>query len=159
MFSRETLALMEAAVDAVVVIDHRGTVQAINDATSRMFGYRADELLGENVRKLMPEPDRGRHDGYIARYLDTHQPKIKEIRLRPKTDIHDIATKVTHAREFLGNKDKVVVSVVFRGRELAHVEEGHKVVATLIKHLEDIAKVESAPSQQGRRIVCVLTPK
>jgi two-component system sensor kinase FixL len=76
MFSRETLALMEAAVDAVVVIDHRGTVQAINDATSRMFGYRADELLGENVRKLMPEPDRGRHDGYIARYLDTHQPKI-----------------------------------------------------------------------------------
>ena len=89
----------------------------------------------------------------------THQPKIKEIRLRPKTDSHDIATKVTHAREFLEHKDKVVVSVVFRGRELAHVDEGHKVVATLIKHLEDVAKVESPPSQQGRRIVCVLTPK
>lgn len=89
----------------------------------------------------------------------THQTKIKEIRLRPKTDSHDIEVKVGRAREFLAHKDKVVVSVVFRGRELAHVEEGHKVVAQLIKTLEDVAKVESPPSQQGRRIVCVLTPK
>jgi len=76
MFSRETQALMEAAVDAIVVIDHRGTVLAVNDSTSRMFGYRADEMLGENVRMLMPEPDRGAHDGYIARYLETRKPRI-----------------------------------------------------------------------------------
>jgi translation initiation factor IF-3 len=55
--------------------------------------------------------------------------------------------------------DKVIVSVVFRGRELAHVEEGHKVVKQIIQQLEDVGKVESAPSQQGRRIVCILTPK
>ncbi len=76
MFSREIQGLMEAVVDAVVAIDHRGRIQAVNDATCRMFGYRTYELLGENVKILMPEPDRGDHDGYLARYLETHQAKI-----------------------------------------------------------------------------------
>jgi translation initiation factor IF-3 len=89
----------------------------------------------------------------------THQVKIKEIRVRPKTDDHDLGVKVTRAREFLSHKDKVIVSVVFRGRELAHVEEGQKVVKQIIAQLEDVSKVESSPSQQGRRIVCVLAPK
>ncbi len=55
-----------------------------------------------------------------------HQSKIKEIRVRPKTGEHDIEVKVHQAREFLAHKDKVIVSVVFRGRELAHIEEGRK---------------------------------
>ena len=50
---------MEAAVDAIIVIDHRGRMQAVNDAASRIFGYRSDELLGENVSMLVPEADRG----------------------------------------------------------------------------------------------------
>lgn len=76
MFSRETQALMEAAVDAIVVIDDRGCISASNDATCRMFGYRTDEMLGQNVKILMPEPDRSAHDGYIARYLTTGAAKI-----------------------------------------------------------------------------------
>jgi two-component system sensor kinase FixL len=76
VFSRETQALMQAAVDAIVVIDHRGRMTAVNDATLRMFGYRVDELLGENVSGLMPEPDRSAHDGYMARYLETGVQKI-----------------------------------------------------------------------------------
>jgi two-component system sensor kinase FixL len=76
MFSKETHSLMEAAVDAIIVIDHRGHITAINDATRRMFGYRTDELLGENVSKLMPEPDRGAHDGYLRSYLDTGCARI-----------------------------------------------------------------------------------
>ena len=67
---------MEAAVDAVIVIDHHGRMLAINDSTRRIFGYRTDELLGENVSMLMPEPDRGSHDEYMARYLSTGVPKI-----------------------------------------------------------------------------------
>jgi two-component system sensor kinase FixL len=59
MFPRETHALIEAAVDAVIVIDHRGRMQAVNDAASRIFGYRSDELLGENVSMLVPEAARG----------------------------------------------------------------------------------------------------
>jgi translation initiation factor IF-3 len=89
----------------------------------------------------------------------THQVKIKEIRVRPKTGEHDIEVKVGRAREFLAHKDKVIVSVIFRGRELAHIEEGQRVVKQIISQLEDIGKVESSPSQQGRRITCVLAPK
>ena len=67
---------MEAAVDAIVVIDHRGRIQAVNAAACRVFGYRTDELLGANVSMLMPEPDRAAHDGYLARYLSTGEAKI-----------------------------------------------------------------------------------
>jgi two-component system sensor kinase FixL len=76
MYSRDTQALMEAAVDAIVVIDHRGHVQTVNEATRTLFGYRGDELLGENVSLLMSEPDRSAHDGYMARYLATGVPHI-----------------------------------------------------------------------------------
>lgn len=67
---------MEAAVDAVIVIDHRGRILAVNESTRRIFGFRPDELLGENVSMLMPEPDRGAHDEYMARYLRTGEPRI-----------------------------------------------------------------------------------
>lgn len=87
------------------------------------------------------------------------QQKIKEIRVRPKTGDHDIEVKVNHAREFLAHKDKVIVTVVFRGRELAHIEEGQKVVKHVIESLADVGKIESAPSQQGKRISCVIAPK
>lgn len=76
MSSREALALMEAAVDAVIVIDHRGRMQAVNEATCRTFGYRTDELLGHNVSLLMPEPDRSRHDDYLARYHESGDARI-----------------------------------------------------------------------------------
>jgi two-component system sensor kinase FixL len=88
MFSRETQALMEAAVDAVVVIDHRGRMLAVNDATGRIFGYRGDELLGENVSKLMPGPERGAHDDQLARYLESGVGRIigigREVRAQRK---------------------------------------------------------------------------
>lgn len=89
----------------------------------------------------------------------THQVKNKEIRLRPKIGKHDLDFKVDRARLFLGQKDKVLVSVIFRGRENAHVEEGYKVVNTFVSELGDLAKVEQPPQLQGRRITVVLTPK
>ena len=89
----------------------------------------------------------------------THQSKIKEIRVRPKTGEHDIGFKLNQARTFLQHKDKVVVSVIFRGREMAHLEEGRKVIDHIIDQLQDVGKIESSPSHQGKRIVCILTPK
>ena len=89
----------------------------------------------------------------------THQVKIKEIRVRPKTGGHDITVKVNRARDFLTHKDKVLLSVMFRGRELAHVEEGRRVIDDILKQLEDICRVEAPPRQMGRRIVCTLAPK
>ena len=89
----------------------------------------------------------------------THQTKIKEIRIRPKTGEHDVTVKVNKAREFLGHKDKVVVTVMFRGREMAHIDEGHRVINGFLKQLEDFAKIESPPMQHGRKLVCTLAPR
>jgi translation initiation factor IF-3 len=88
-----------------------------------------------------------------------HQFKVKELRLRPKTGEHDIAVKVSRARQFLEHRDKVVISVVFRGREMAHVEEGQRIIKQILDELGELCKVESGPTQQGRRIVCMLAPR
>jgi len=88
-----------------------------------------------------------------------HQSKLKELRLRPKTGDHDLQVKINKAKEFLNNKDKVLISVMFKGRELAHIEEGEKMMAHVITELETIGKLESPPKQQGKRIACTFIPK
>ncbi|MEO1992716.1 MAG: translation initiation factor IF-3 [Pirellulales bacterium] len=88
-----------------------------------------------------------------------HHTKTKEIRLRPKTGQHDIDFKVNQAKGFLLHKDKVIVSLVFRGREMAHIEEGQRVMQGIVDQLEDVAKIESPPQQLGRRLVCTLAPR
>ena len=88
-----------------------------------------------------------------------HHAKIKEIRLRPKTGEHDIEFKVNQAKGFLLHKDKVVVSVVFRGRELAHIDEGQRVMKQIVTQLDPVSKVEAPPQQMGRRLVCTLSPR
>ena len=75
-----------------------------------------------------------------------HQIKIKEIRVRPKTGDHDIDVKVSRAREFLEHKDKVIVTVTFRGRELAHIDEGRRVLDQIVQKLEDVGKMEACPA-------------
>jgi translation initiation factor IF-3 len=89
----------------------------------------------------------------------THQTKIKEIRVRPKTGDHDIDVKVGRAREFLEHKDKVIVSVIYRGRELAHLQEGRRVIDEILEKLADVGRVEATPVQHGRRLVCTMAPK
>lgn len=89
----------------------------------------------------------------------SHHTKTKEIRLRPKTGQHDIDFKVKKAQGFLKSKDKVQVSVVFRGREIVHVEEGRRVIEDVIEGLTEFGKIETPPQQQGRRIVCTIAPK
>ena len=89
----------------------------------------------------------------------THQTKTKEIRLRPKTGEHDIDFKIKQAERFLKHKDKVQVSVMFRGRENAHKEEGRKVMEGVISQLAEVGKVETPPLEQGRRLICMIAPK
>ncbi len=85
--------------------------------------------------------------------------KTKEIRLRPKTGDHDIGFKVKKAIGFLQHKDKVQVSVIFRGREMAHVEEGRRVMKGVIAELSEYGKIETPPQQHGRRMICTIAPK
>lgn len=89
----------------------------------------------------------------------SHQTKLKEIRLRPKTGDHDLQFKVKQAVGFLKHKDKVQVSVIFRGREMAHVEEGMKVMEGVLEELLQHGKLESNPQQNGRRMICTVAPK
>ena len=89
----------------------------------------------------------------------SHQTKTKEIRLRPKTGQHDIDFKVKQAISFLQARDKVQISVVFRGREIVHVQEGRRVMEGVVEALVDHGKIELPPTQQGRRIVCTIAPK
>ena len=69
-------AILQTAVDAIITIDERGIIESVNPAGEEMFGYKASELIGENVRILMPSPYREEHDGYIANYCRTGRAKI-----------------------------------------------------------------------------------
>ncbi len=89
----------------------------------------------------------------------THQTKTKEIRLRPKTGDHDIDFKIKQAKGFLQHKDKVQVSVIFRGRELAHIDEGRKVMDKVVNELLEVGKLEFPPQQQAKRMIATLMPR
>jgi len=89
----------------------------------------------------------------------SHQQKLKEIRVRPKTGDHDIDTKVNQARKFLEHKDKVLVYVLFKGRELQHIDEGRRIIAGILEKLADLAKIEKAPTMEGKRMTAMLAPR
>jgi two-component system sensor kinase FixL len=86
--SSELQALLDAAVDAVIFIDHRGTIRVFSPSAQRMFGYSAAEALGQNVTLLMDEADRAQHDAYLERYRRTGVPHIiglgREVQARRK---------------------------------------------------------------------------
>jgi translation initiation factor IF-3 len=95
-----------------------------------------------------------------AKNTKSHQVQIKEIRVRPKTGEHDIQFKTKQARGFLEEKDKVKLSVVFRGRENAHHERGREILQNIIAALEDVSKIEKHPQMEGgRSMMAILTPK
>lgn len=87
-----------------------------------------------------------------------HQVKIKEVKLKPNTDDHDLDTKIRHAREFISKGNKVKVTCTFRGREMAHPEIGERLVQKFCASLEDVAMAESPPKMMGRMLIAVLAP-
>ena len=85
--------------------------------------------------------------------------QLKEIKVRPKTGEHDLQVKIGHIKKFIGKKDKVRVSVIFRGREITLSELGRAVLQKIIDETEEIAMVEQDPKFEGRILVMVLAPK
>ncbi len=88
-----------------------------------------------------------------------HVVQLKELRLRPKTGEHDIQTKIRQARKFLENKDRVLINMMFKGRERAHAELGNEILKQIAAALEDIAKVEKDKISDERRMGMILSPK
>lgn len=86
------------------------------------------------------------------------QQKVKEIRVRPKTGDHDVDTKVAQARKFLEHNDKVQITVLFRGREMQHQQEGRRVLDQVLEKLAEVGKVERPPSMDGRKMTALLMP-
>jgi translation initiation factor IF-3 len=85
--------------------------------------------------------------------------QIKEIKVRPKTGEHDLQVKIGHIKKFLEKKDKVKVTVVFRGREITLSELGKAVLERIVEETKEIAMLEQEPKFEGRILVMVLAPK
>ena len=88
-----------------------------------------------------------------------HVIHLKEVKFRPGIEEHDFATKTRHAREFLGEGNKVKVTLMFRGRQIAHPELGRVVVNRVAQELADVAKVETEPKFEGKFMTMILAPK
>lgn len=87
------------------------------------------------------------------------QSEVKEIRMTPHTDEHDFNFKLNHAKNFLTNNDKVLVSVFFKGREISYKEQGQIVLLKFAKELEDIGIPEYLPKLEGKRMLMMIKPK
>jgi translation initiation factor IF-3 len=88
-----------------------------------------------------------------------HQILIKEVKFRPGIETHDFDFKIRHARRFLDEGNKVKVTMMFRGRQIAHPEMGREVMMKVAGVLEDIGKIEQLPSMEGRTMTMVVAPK
>ncbi|CAI8293019.1 MAG: Translation initiation factor IF-3 [Alphaproteobacteria bacterium UBA4588] len=85
--------------------------------------------------------------------------EVKEIKLRPNIDSHDYDVKMRAVRKFLDGGDKVKVTLRFRGREMAHIELGAKLLERVRGDVDEFAKVEAMPKMEGRQMIMVLGPK
>ncbi len=88
-----------------------------------------------------------------------HVIELKEVKYRPGIDDHDFETKTRHARRFLEEKNKVKVTMMFRGRQIAHPELGQAVLDRVFQQLSDVARIESAGRLEGKAMTMILAPK
>ncbi len=88
----------------------------------------------------------------------SHEVRLKGIRIRPKTEAHDRDFKIQQARHFLEAGDKVMVNMLFRGRELSHMDYAEQNMRAFVEQLADVSTVERGPSREGRRMILILLP-
>ena len=85
--------------------------------------------------------------------------QVKEIRIRPKTEEHDLQVKIRQIRKFLGQNDKVKIAMMFRGREIAYTDIGRKIMEDIQSDLADVCTVDQHPKLEGRNMVMIMSPK
>lgn len=135
-------------------------------------GLKAAENQGYDLVEVAPQAkppvckllDYGKYKYEISKKEKDSKKKqhvivVKEIRMRPRTEEHDLEFKLRHARKFLEQKNKVKFTVQFRGREMAYKEFGEQLLERVEDELEDIAKVESESKFEGRSLTMTMAPK
>lgn len=154
-------AILHTAVDGIITIDERGTVESFNPGAERLFGYAAEAVIGQNVSLLMPAPYRQEHDGYLARYLRTGEPHIigigREVRARHRDGttfpvslavsemrldgrrmftgiVHDLTARVQAEEALRQARDELEVRVQERTAELAAANEEVRRFAYIVSH-------------------------
>ena len=85
--------------------------------------------------------------------------QVKEVKMRPGTDTHDYNFKLEHAKRFLKQGDKVKVTVVFRGREMAHMDLGKSLLDRVVADISESGNIEMTPRQEGRTMIMIIAPK
>ena len=85
--------------------------------------------------------------------------QVKEIRIRPKTDDHDLQVKIKHIKKFLTQNDKVKVTMMFRGREMAYTDLGKKIMEEVQRALADVCIIDQHPRLEGRNMIMMVSPK
>jgi len=85
--------------------------------------------------------------------------QVKEIRIRPKTDGHDLQVKIKHIKKFLSEGDKVKITMMFRGREIAYTDIGRKIMEDMKADLEDLCVIDQQPRLEGRNMIMIVAPK
>lgn len=113
----------------------------------RLMDY--GKWLYEQKRKVRMSHKKSQHNASV----------LKEIRLRPETDKHDLKIKIKHGHEFLEKGNKVQFTLFFRGRQFLHREKGFEILDEIVESLQDVAKVEQAPRIAGKRITLLVVPK
>jgi translation initiation factor IF-3 len=88
-----------------------------------------------------------------------HQQRVKTVKFRPKTEEHDYSFKKKHIIEFLDEGAKVKVVVMFRGREMAHLELGERIIQRLLEDLQDVAMLDDDPKLEGRNLTLMVSPR
>ena len=85
--------------------------------------------------------------------------QVKEVKIRPKTDEHDLQVKIRHIKRFLTQKDKAKVTILFRGREIAYSDQGFKVLERIKEELKEEIVIEQHPKMEGRNLIMLVAPK
>ena len=154
-------AIVQTAVDGIITIDEHGLIESLNPAAERLFGYTAAEVLGQNITMLMPAPYRDEHDGYLARYCQTGEPRIigigrdvwgqrrdgttfpmalavSEVRLQDRRIftgiVHDLTARVRAEEALRHARDELELRVKERTFELEAANEEVRRFAYIVSH-------------------------
>jgi len=133
-------------------------------ASAADFGLDLVEISPNATPPVCKIMDYGRHKYEETKKKQEAKKKqstfqVKEIKVRPKTGEHDLEVKIGHIKKFIGRKDKVKVTVIFRGREITLSQFGRNLLSKIAEQTEEVAVVEQEPKFEGRTMMMILAPK